>query len=87
VALIFSWIFDTIIALFRAGRCAQTENIVTSKTIDIKTPDGQCDSYISCPNAGGPFAAVLFYMDGIGIRPVLREMAEAAQRRSTSRKG
>jgi carboxymethylenebutenolidase len=49
---------------------------VTSKTIDIKTPDGVCDSYISCPNAGGPFAAVLFYMDGIGIRPVLREMAD-----------
>jgi carboxymethylenebutenolidase len=51
-------------------------NIVTSKTIDIKTPDGVCDSYITCPNAGGPFAAVLFYMDGIGIRPVLREMAD-----------
>jgi carboxymethylenebutenolidase len=49
---------------------------VTSKTIDIKTPDGACDSYITCPNAGGPFAAVLFYMDGIGIRPVLREMAD-----------
>ena len=49
---------------------------MTSKTIDIKTPDGVCDSYISCPNAGGPFAAVLFYMDGIGIRPVLREMAD-----------
>lgn len=49
---------------------------MTSKTIDIKTPDGVCDSYISCPNTGGPFAAVLFYMDGIGIRPVLREMAD-----------
>jgi carboxymethylenebutenolidase len=47
-----------------------------SKTIDIKTPDGVCDSYIACPNTGGPFAAVLFYMDGIGIRPVLREMAD-----------
>jgi carboxymethylenebutenolidase len=49
---------------------------VTSKTIDIKTPDGLCDSYISCPNTGGPFAAVLFYMDGVGIRPILREMAD-----------
>jgi carboxymethylenebutenolidase len=51
-------------------------NIVTGKSIDIKTPDGLCDSYIVCPNTGGPFAAVLFYMDGIGIRPVLREMAD-----------
>jgi carboxymethylenebutenolidase len=50
--------------------------IVTGQTIDIKTPDGLCDSYIACPNSGGPFAAVLFYMDGIGIRPVLREMAD-----------
>jgi carboxymethylenebutenolidase len=51
-------------------------NAVIGKTIDIKTPDGLCDSYIVCPNSGGPFAAVLFYMDGIGIRPVLREMAD-----------
>jgi carboxymethylenebutenolidase len=49
---------------------------VTSKTIDIKTPDGVCDSYVTYPDSGGPFAAVLFYMDGIGIRPVLREMAD-----------
>jgi len=51
-------------------------SIVASQTIDIKTPDGLCDSYIACPNTSGPFAAVLFYMDGIGIRPVLREMAD-----------
>jgi carboxymethylenebutenolidase len=49
---------------------------VTSKTIDIKTADGICDSYVSCPNTGGPFPAVLFFMDGIGIRAVLRDMAD-----------
>ncbi len=49
---------------------------MTSKTIDIKTPDGACDSYISYPGGMGPLPAVLFYMDGIGIRPVLREMAD-----------
>jgi carboxymethylenebutenolidase len=49
---------------------------VTSKTVDLKTPDGTCDSYISYPKGAGPFPAVLFYMDGIGIRPVLREMAD-----------
>jgi carboxymethylenebutenolidase len=49
---------------------------VTSKTLDIKTPDGTCDSYISYPKGAGPVPAVLFYMDGIGIRPVLRAMAD-----------
>lgn len=54
-------------------RCAANVN---GKIIDIKTPDGVCDSYISCPNAGGPFPAVLFFMDGIGVRPVLFDMAD-----------
>jgi carboxymethylenebutenolidase len=49
---------------------------VTSKTVDLKTPGGTCDSYISYPKGAGPFPAVLFYMDGIGIRAVLREMAD-----------
>jgi carboxymethylenebutenolidase len=57
-------------------KAAQSEGTVTSKTIDIKTADGVCDSYVSCPNTGGPFPAVLFFMDGIGIRPVLRDMAD-----------
>jgi carboxymethylenebutenolidase len=47
-----------------------------AKTVDIKTPDGTCDGYMSCPEGKGPFPAVLFYMDGIGIRPVLYEMAD-----------
>jgi len=49
---------------------------MASKTIDIKTSDGVCDTYISHPDRGGPFPAVLFFMDGIGIRPVLRQMAD-----------
>jgi carboxymethylenebutenolidase len=49
---------------------------MTNKSIDIKTPDGMCDTYVSYPDKGGPFPAVLFYMDGIGIRPVLQQMAD-----------
>ena len=49
---------------------------MTSKTVDIKASGGTCDSYISYPKGKGPFPSVLFYMDGIGIRPVLREMAD-----------
>ena len=49
---------------------------MTSKNIDIETTDGPCDSYISWPAGRGPFPAVLFYMDGIGIRPLLHKMAD-----------
>ena len=44
--------------------------------IEIKTPDGTCDTYVSYPDTGGPFPAILFYMDGIGIRDVLYKMAD-----------
>jgi carboxymethylenebutenolidase len=47
-----------------------------SKKIDIKTADGVCDCYVSWPDKGGPFPAVLFYMDGIGVRDVLYQMAD-----------
>jgi carboxymethylenebutenolidase len=54
----------------------RNRNTMANKSIDIDTPDGVCDSYISYPDTDGPFPAVLFYMDGIGIRPVLRQMAD-----------
>ena len=49
---------------------------MTSKSIDIKTANGTCDAYVSYPDAGGPFPAVLFYMDGIGFRDELKKMAD-----------
>jgi carboxymethylenebutenolidase len=49
---------------------------MTSKTIGINTADGVCDTYISYPDADDALPAVLFFMDGIGIRPVLHEMAD-----------
>lgn len=47
-----------------------------SKNIDIKTPDGLCDSYVAYPDSNGLYPAVLFYMDGIGVRPVMHQMAD-----------
>ena len=44
--------------------------------VTIATVDGVCDSYTFSPAGPGPFPAVLFYMDGPGIRPALFEMAE-----------
>jgi carboxymethylenebutenolidase len=43
----------------------------------IHTRDGSCEASIFTPNTGaGPWPAVLFFMDGRGIRPALFEMGE-----------
>ncbi len=47
-----------------------------AQVIDIRTSDGLCTSYVAGAAADGPRPAVLFFMDGIGIRPVLRAMAD-----------
>jgi carboxymethylenebutenolidase len=44
--------------------------------IAIETNDGACPAYVFKPRGSGPWPAILFYMDGIGIRPALFEMAE-----------
>jgi carboxymethylenebutenolidase len=47
--------------------------------IDITTQDGVCAAYVFRPtgpaSGDGPWPAVLFYMDGAGIRPALFDMA------------
>jgi carboxymethylenebutenolidase len=44
--------------------------------VDVPTPDGPADAYFTQPESGGPHPAVLFFMDGIGLRPRLEEMAD-----------
>ncbi len=47
------------------------------ETVTIETGDGRCDASIFRPDSGaGPWPAVLFYMDGVGIRPALFAMGE-----------
>jgi carboxymethylenebutenolidase len=48
---------------------------VTSE-ITIRTRDGTCRTFVSRPAGEGPWPAVLVYMDGIGIRPAMLEIAE-----------
>ncbi len=43
---------------------------------DITTRDGKCPSYAWRPEGNGPWPAVLVFMDGIGIRPAMFEIAE-----------
>ncbi|MSP50894.1 MAG: dienelactone hydrolase family protein [Alphaproteobacteria bacterium] len=45
------------------------------RKIDIKTKDGALNTFITHPDEGGPFPAVLFYQDAPGIREELFEMA------------
>lgn len=43
--------------------------------IGIKTRDGEMNTFVTCPEEGGPFPAVLFYMDAPGKREELHDMA------------
>ncbi len=45
------------------------------KAIDIETADGVADSHIFYPADTGSWPAVIFYMDGLGIRPEIQGMA------------
>lgn len=45
--------------------------------IVIETRDGVCPASVFTPDGtAGPWPAVIFFMDGFGIRPVMREMAQ-----------
>ena len=45
--------------------------------VTIKTRDGNCPASVFTPASGkGPWPAVIFYMDGLGIRPVMWEMGQ-----------
>ncbi|HEY2345962.1 MAG TPA: dienelactone hydrolase family protein [Xanthomonadaceae bacterium] len=44
--------------------------------ISIATNDGACPTSVFTPEGVGPWPAAIFYMDGLGIRPTLFEMAQ-----------
>ncbi len=45
--------------------------------LDIQTADGECRASVFTPSEGtGPWPGVIFFMDGLGIRPVLFAMAQ-----------
>jgi carboxymethylenebutenolidase len=47
-----------------------------SETIDVQTPDGTADCYLTRPSDDGPHPAVLLMIDAIGLRPRIEEMAD-----------
>ena len=47
-----------------------------SETLDIATPDGVADAYLTRPDDGDRHPGVLFLMDAFGIRPAIEQMAD-----------
>src|SRR5437588_9301076 len=47
-----------------------------SSTVDIPTPDGVADAYLTQPDDRQPHPGVLFIMDAYGLRPRIEEMAD-----------
>lgn len=44
--------------------------------VDVPTPDGPADAYLTRPAGPGPYPPVLLFMDALGLRPRLEEMAD-----------
>jgi carboxymethylenebutenolidase len=45
--------------------------------VAITTPDGTCPASVFTPDSGnGPWPGVIFFMDGLGIRPAIWEMGQ-----------
>ena len=44
--------------------------------LSITTRDGTCPASLFTPAGTGPWPGVIFFMDGLGIRPVMFEMAQ-----------
>ncbi|NUS33704.1 MAG: dienelactone hydrolase family protein, partial [Gemmatimonadaceae bacterium] len=49
---------------------------MSHERIDLRTEDGTCPAHVFSPETPGRWPGVLFFMDGIGIRPALFEMGE-----------
>src|SRR5947199_1089383 len=47
-----------------------------SSTVDIRTPDGVADAYLTRPDDGDKHPGVLFIMDAFGLRPRIEQMAD-----------
>ena len=45
-------------------------------TLETRTADGICPTHVFEPDGAGSWPGVLMFMDGIGVRPALFEMAE-----------
>ncbi|WP_432081549.1 dienelactone hydrolase family protein [Streptomyces sp. WAC 04229] len=47
-----------------------------TRTVEISSPDGTADAFAAFPDDGERHPGVLLYVDAIGLRPVIYEMAQ-----------
>ena len=47
---------------------------MSEESITLTTSDGACPAHVFTPGDGVPHPAVIFFMDGLGIRPALLDM-------------
>lgn len=50
--------------------------MLRSATVDVPTPDGPADAYLTRPDDDAAHPGVLVLMDAIGLRPRIEEMAD-----------
>lgn len=48
---------------------------MAQEQVTIPTRDGDCPAHVLTPEGSGPWPAVIIYMDALGIRPALVDMA------------
>jgi carboxymethylenebutenolidase len=44
---------------------------MSHETVELRTADGLCPTHVFEPDGTGPWPGVVFFMDGIGVRPAL----------------
>ncbi|HEX4219532.1 MAG TPA: dienelactone hydrolase family protein [Acidimicrobiales bacterium] len=49
---------------------------MSAEQVSIRTHDGECPAYVFTPPGADRHPAVIFYMDGLGIRPTIFEMGQ-----------
>jgi carboxymethylenebutenolidase len=49
---------------------------MSSAQVSIRTRDGECPAYVCTPPGAAAHPAVIFYMDGLGIRPAILDMGQ-----------
>ena len=49
---------------------------MSHEQVSIRTRDGDCPAYVFTPSEAGRHPGVIFYMDGLGIRPTIFEMGQ-----------
>jgi carboxymethylenebutenolidase len=49
---------------------------MSHEQVSIRSHDGVCPAHVCTPAGAGPWPAVIFYIDGLGIRPTLFEMGQ-----------